>query len=51
MPDNTIEILFDDLTPEKQAEVLAKLGDNGNFDIFPIAVISVGEDGPGYIPR
>jgi hypothetical protein len=49
MSDNTIEILFDDLTPEKQAEVLAKLGNNGNFDIFPIAVIPVGEDEPGYI--
>jgi hypothetical protein len=50
MPDNTIEILFDDLTLGKQGEVLAKLGGNGNFDVFPIAVIPVGEDEPGYIP-
>jgi hypothetical protein len=48
---NTIEILFGDLTPKKQAEVLAKLGDNGNFDVFPLAVIPVGEDDPGYEPK
>lgn len=44
--ENNIEIFFGDLKPEKQAEILAKLGDNGNFDIFPIAIIPVGEDEP-----
>ena len=46
--ENNIEILFGDLTPEKQLEVLAKLGDNGNYDIYPIVVIPIGEDAPGY---
>ncbi len=41
--DNKIEIYFNDLTPEKQEEILETLGDNGNYDVFPIAVISVGE--------
>jgi len=49
--ENNIEIFFDDLTPEKQAESLAKLGNNGNFDTFPLAVIPIGEDEPGYISR
>ncbi len=39
-----IEIYFNDLTPEKQKEILDALGDNGNYDVFPIAVIPVGED-------
>ena len=37
-----IEIYWDDLTPEKQAEILEELGENGNYDMFPIATI--GED-------
>ncbi|MDR3295424.1 MAG: hypothetical protein LBT26_06310 [Clostridiales Family XIII bacterium] len=41
--ENGIEILFGDLIPEKQREILDKLGDNGNFDIYPIATIPVGE--------
>ena len=40
--ENNIEIYFDDLSPDKQAEVLAKLGDDGNYDYHPIAVIPVG---------
>ena len=35
----TIEIYLQDLTPEKQAEILETLGDNGNYDVFPIATI------------
>ena len=34
-----IEIYFSDLVIEKQKEVLEALGDNGNFDLFPIAVL------------
>lgn len=32
-----IDIYWDDLTPEKQAEILKTWdGDNGNYDVFPI---------------
>ena len=48
--ENNIEIFFCDLTTGKQAEILAKLGSNGNFDTFPLAVIPIGEDEPGYVP-
>lgn len=40
----TIEIYWDDLTREKQAEILEVLGENGNFDIIPIALIEFDED-------
>ena len=40
----TIEIFFDDLTKEKQAEILDTLGDNGNFDVVPIATIEFEEE-------
>jgi len=34
-----IEIMFDDLSEQKQAEIIEKLGNNGNFDIYPITHI------------
>ncbi len=34
-----IEIYWDDLTKEKQKEILDKLGDNGNYDVYPISSI------------
>ena len=34
-----IEIYFQDLTPEKQQEILDKLGDNGNWDVIPMHTI------------
>lgn len=34
-----VEIFFRDLTPENQQEIIEKLGDNGNYDVFPIACI------------
>ncbi len=36
-----IEIYWDDLTPEKQAEILEIIGDNCNFDVLPICAIEV----------
>ena len=39
-----IEIYWKDLTPAKQMEILCKFGDNGNFDIFPIAQILEDDD-------
>ena len=35
------EIFFDDLTDKTQAELLHLMGENGNFDVFPIATINV----------
>lgn len=40
----TIEIYWDDLTPEKQQEILDVVGDNGNWDVFPIATVDIEED-------
>ena len=37
----TIKIFFDDLTDTKQKEILDALGDNGNYDLYPIASIEV----------
>ena len=36
----TIEIYFGDLIPEKQHEILDAMGDNGNNDIIPIAILT-----------
>ena len=35
------EIYWDDLTPEKQQEILEVFGENCNFDAFPIVELSV----------
>ena len=43
-PISEINIYWDDLTPKAQQEILNAFGDNCNFDILPIATISV-EDG------
>lgn len=40
----TIEIYWDDLTESKQNEILETLGDNGNYDVFPIATIETEQD-------
>ena len=37
------EIYWDDLKPETQKELLELMGDNGNFDVIPIATFSIGE--------
>ena len=34
-----IEIYWSDLTIEKQEEILEAFGENGHFDVFPIATI------------
>ena len=36
-----IEILFTDLTEEKQQEILDAFGDNQNWDVVPITMIEV----------
>ena len=39
--ESSIEIYWDDITKEKQEEILSAFGDNCDYDIFPIAVIYV----------
>lgn len=36
-----IEIYWQDLTPEKQQEILEAFGENCNYDTFPIATLTV----------
>ena len=36
-----IEIYWQDLTQAKQGEILQVFGENGNWDVFPIATIDV----------
>ena len=39
-----INIYWDDLTEDKQKEILEALDDNGNYDVVPIATIYVPEE-------
>ena len=41
---DTITVYWYDLTPAKQAEILATFGDNCNYDVFPIVEIPVSEE-------
>lgn len=41
--DEPIEIYWDDLKEEKQQELLSIYGDNGNWDVFPLAVLPAPE--------
>lgn len=43
-PPGTISIYWSDLTPAKQAEILATFGENCKFNIFPIVRIPVSEE-------
>ena len=38
-PETEISIMWDDLKPETQERIKKMLGDNGNYDMFPIATI------------
>lgn len=40
---DSILIYFQDLTPEKQKEIIDALGDNGNYDVIPIAEILISD--------
>lgn len=39
-----IQIYWADLTPSKQAEILAAFGDNCNYDAFPIVEIPIAQE-------
>ena len=43
-----IPIFWDDLTPQKQAELRQALGGNGNYDVFPIAEVPVPDEEEEY---
>lgn len=45
--DHCLEVYFDDLNSHAQRDVIAVFGDNNNFDVFPLAVIPIPEDGGG----
>lgn len=47
----SIEIYWDDLTPEKQEEIIETFGDNCNYDVFPIAVISQEQEPKQFVPQ
>ena len=36
-----VDLFWDDLSAEAQAELLKLIGDNGNYDVFPLASINV----------
>ena len=38
-----LSFYWDDLKPEKQKEILALLGDNQNWDVFPFCTIEINE--------
>ena len=46
-----IEIYWDDLTPEKQQEILEVFCDNCNYDLFPIAEIESAPTMDEFTPR
>ena len=39
----TIEFYWNDLVPEKQAEILNLLGDNMNWDVIPFCTMEIEE--------
>ena len=39
-----INIYWDDITKEKQDEILDAFGENGNYDVFPITTLYCSED-------
>ena len=38
------DIFWDDLSAEAQVELLGLMGENGNFDVLPIASINVSQE-------
>lgn len=40
-----VEIYWQDLTEQKQAELLELFGDNGNWDVIPMCTLEIEEEG------
>jgi hypothetical protein len=38
------DIFWEDLSTETQTELLNLMGDNGNFDVFPIVSVNISPD-------
>ena len=36
-----VDIFWDDLSKETQTELLKHMGDNGNYDVYPIVSINI----------
>ena len=43
-----IEFYWSDLSPEKQEEIIALLGDNQNWDIIPFFAMEINEPGQEF---
>lgn len=41
----TLELFWDDLTPEAQQKIIDAFGDNCNFDVIPFCILYNGEEG------
>jgi hypothetical protein len=39
------DIYWNDLSAETQAELLNLIGDNGNYDVFPIVSVNISHEG------
>ena len=39
-----LDFYWNDLTEAKQKEILAALGDNGNWDVFPFCTLEIEEE-------
>lgn len=44
--DDTVwaDIFWDDLSSEAQSQLSSLIGDNGNYDVFPIASINISQN-------
>lgn len=42
--EETLEIFIDDLLPEVKQQVIDFLGDNGNYDVFPMITLYKGDE-------
>lgn len=39
-----VEIYWDDLSDKGKQKIFEALGDNGNYDVFPLAILDFEED-------
>ena len=44
------DLFWDDLAAETQTELLNLIGDNGNYDIFPLVSLNISQDDEDIAP-